>query len=117
MKRLFLVALGGALGSMARYLTASGVNRALGQGFPYGTLAVNVIGSFAIGAVAAKVTSSDVRLFLMTGIMGGFTTYSAFNEETLTALRAGLPIVALLNVGLTLLLCLAAGIAGAALAR
>jgi CrcB protein len=118
MRHLALVAVGGAVGSVARWLIASGLNRLLGPAFPWGTLAVNVLGSFAIGAVAAsRLTGMEWRLFLMTGVLGGFTTYSAFNEETLQALRAGLPAVALANAALTLVLCLAAGIAGAALVR
>ena len=68
--RILLVALGGALGSVARYLTASGVNRVLGDAFPYGTFAVNLVGSFAIGVVAARVNSGELRLFLMTGVLG-----------------------------------------------
>jgi len=116
---LLFVALGGALGSVARYLGAAGLNRLLGPSFPYGTLAVNLLGSFAIGVVAASRLGAHVetRLFLMTGVLGGFTTYSAFNEETLVAFRAGRPLLALLYVATTLLVCLAAGFAGAAAAR
>jgi CrcB protein len=116
---LLWVALGGALGSVARYLCAAGANQLLGRGFPWGTLAVNLAGSFAIGAVAASRLGAHVetRLFLMTGVLGGFTTYSAFNEETLVALRAGRPLLALLYVAVTVLACLGAGAAGAVVAR
>jgi CrcB protein len=116
---LLFIALGGALGSVARYLGAAGMNRLLGPAFPWGTLTVNIVGSFLIGLVAASRVGAHIeaRLFLITGVLGGFTTYSAFNEETLVAFRAGKPMLALLYVAVTLLVCLAAGIAGAAAAR
>jgi fluoride exporter len=87
MERVLLVALGGALGSVMRYLTTLLAARWLGSDFPWGTLAVNVVGSFLIGVVyelgsdALKV-SPEARLFLGTGVMGGLTTYSAFSYET-----------------------------------
>jgi CrcB protein len=92
--------------------------RAAGAGFPYWTLFVNVVGSLVIGLVAAsRVSSTELRTFLITGVCGGFTTYSAFNEETLTAWRSGARVIAAGNVLATLVLCAAAGLLGAALAR
>ena len=87
MQQLVLVALGGALGSMLRYLTVTAAIRWLGADFPWGTLAVNLVGSFMIGVVnelgaEALVLSPETRLFLTTGVMGGLTTYSAFSYET-----------------------------------
>jgi CrcB protein len=109
------VALGGALGSMARYAVSLGATRWLGAGFPWGTLLVNVGGSFAIGLLAALVTSdgrpalgADARAFVMIGILGGFTTFSSFSLETLTLARSGALGAAAANAGLSLALCLAA---------
>ena len=107
--RVLYVALGGALGSVLRYLAA--------LAFPHGTLVVNVVGSFAIGVAAAKLASVELRLFVITGVLGGFTTYSAFNEETLAAWRGGTPGAAVGYAAVTLCACLVAGIGGAAVAR
>jgi len=107
------VAFGGALGSVARYACASTAARWLGAGFPYGTLFVNVAGSFAIGLLAALVTAdgrpvlgTDARAFLLVGVLGGFTTFSSFSLETLTLARGGAVGVAALNVVLSVALCL-----------
>ncbi|HVG25223.1 MAG TPA: CrcB family protein [Thermoanaerobaculia bacterium] len=106
---LLLVCLGGALGSGARYLVALAT--------PRGTLVVNLVGSFCIGLVLAVMRPSDLRLMLVTGVLGGFTTYSAFNEETLALFRADAFGAAVANVLVTLAGCLVAGAAGHALAR
>jgi CrcB protein len=109
------VALGGALGSVARYAVAVGATRWLGAGFPWGTLFVNVAGSFAIGLLAALVTSDgrpalgvDARAFIMIGVLGGFTTFSSFSLDTLTLARHGALGAAAANAGLSMALCLAA---------
>ena len=122
MSRLFLICLGGALGTGARYLIALGTPRLLGTSFPYGTLIVNVVGSFLLGVImqlglTTNVMSPTMRLVLTTGVMGGFTTYSTFNYETLEYLREGSLALAGLNVAATLLLCLLAGTLGLALGR
>ncbi len=117
MEKLLLVCLGGALGSGARYLIGLGSVTRFGTSFPWGTLAVNLLGSFAIALV---IHASDVkpdfslnwRLFLTTGIMGGFTTYSAFNQETLSYFETGEFAKAFGYAAVTLLACLAAGYAG-----
>lgn len=117
MEKLLLVCLGGALGSGARYLVGQWSLAKFGSGFPWGTLAVNLLGSFAIALVihAADVRadfSQNLRLFLTTGIIGGFTTYSAFNQETLSYFESGELAKAFGYVAATLLACLAAGYAG-----
>ncbi len=78
---LMLVALGGALGSVLRYLTSVLAIEWLGPAFPWGTLAVNAIGSLAIGALAGAGIEGGARLLLVAGLLGGFTTFSAFSLE------------------------------------
>ena len=122
MGRLLWISLGGALGTAARYLLSVGLLRALGPAFPYGTLAVNVIGSFLLGVIMqagldTTVLSPTARVVLGTGVMGGFTTYSTFNHETLQYLQAGAWAMAGHNVAVTLIVCLAAGALGVAVAR
>jgi CrcB protein len=118
--RLLLVCAGGALGSGARYLVATWAVRALGAEFPRGTILVNVAGSFALAVIFAIPGSRippDLRLFLGAGILGGFTTYSSFNTETLALLEQGRPGLALANVAITTVGGLMAGLAGLALGR
>lgn len=107
MSAFLLVGLGGALGSMARY----GIGLALpSSGFPYATLAVNVIGCFCIGmampaAARVEALSPELRLLVVVGFLGGFTTFSAFGNETVALLRSGggLPLLNVAaNVGLGL---------------
>jgi CrcB protein len=83
MLQVLLVALGGALGSVARYGVGAVAARWFGAGLPWGTLAVNVIGGLAIGVLAARAEgNADARLLLGVGLLGGFTTFSAFSLET-----------------------------------
>ena len=94
MTQLLMVGLGGFLGAVSRFLLADLVQGAAGNRFPYGTLAVNVVGCAVIGAVTALAEtrgglSDGLRLFLVVGLLGGFTTFSAFGNETLALLRAG----------------------------
>ena len=122
MGRLALISLGGAFGTAARYLLSVWLLRTLGPAFPYGTLAVNVIGSFLLGVIMqagldTTILSPTARVVLGTGVMGGFTTYSTFNYETLQYLQEGAWAMASLNVATTLLVCLAAGALGGAVAR
>ena len=91
--------------------------RAFGIGFPYGTFIVNVVGSLLIGAVVQLVAPGELRFFLVSGILGGFTTYSSFNEETLLLVRSGAYGTAIANVLLTVFVCLIAGTIGVILAR
>jgi CrcB protein len=120
--RYLLVAAGGALGSMARYWVGGLAPRLFGEGFPYGTLVVNVVGSFLISVVMGVSLNSTLipvneRIFLATGVIGGFTTYSAFNYETLLLLQQRLWLTGGLNVAGTFLGCLVSGLLGFALAR
>lgn len=122
MSRFLLICLGGAIGTGARYLFSIGVPRLLGTSFPHATLIVNVVGSFLLGAVmhlglTTNVMSPTLRLVLTTGVMGGFTTYSTFNYETIEYLREGALSLAGLNVAATLSSCLLAGALGLASAR
>ena len=115
--KLVWIALGGALGTIARYELDAWAQQRLGTAFPFGVLFVNVLGSFAMGFVMhagaeTDVLSPTVRITLATGLIGGFTTYSAFNHDLLRFLQAGTWSVALLYVGATLLGCLAAGWVG-----
>ena len=120
--RFVLICLGGAIGTGARYLTSLWAASAFGVAFPAGTLIVNLAGSFLIGFImqtsaSTVLISSDVRLMLTTGVMGGFTTYSTFNYETTDYFRAGAWALGIVNAGATFFGCLAAGLAGLALAQ
>jgi len=121
-RKLVLVFVGGALGSVARYLIGLWAATSFGPGFPVGTLTVNLAGSFLISVLfEASLRSTaipvDLRLFLTTGIMGGLTTYSSFNYETLRLFDDGAVGAALLNMAVTVLGCLAAGTLGLLLVR
>jgi CrcB protein len=122
MKELLFVCAGGGLGSGARYLVGIAFRHATGDGFPWGTLTVNVIGSFLLGfllmhAAGADRLSPTTELALGTGLLGGFTTYSTFNFETVRLAQQGEPGKAALYVVLTVLAGLAAGVGGIALGR
>jgi fluoride exporter len=117
MTRLVLVCLGGALGSGARYLISTAAVRLVGPGFAWGTLTVNLVGSFLIVLVmhlglTTTLVSPELRLFLTTGLMGGLTTYSTFSYETLRYIQDGAPSLAAVNVLVTLLGCLLASVLG-----
>ena len=89
---LLQVALGGAIGACGRYLTGVAAVRIIGHGFPWGTLTVNVVGSFAMGVlvvVLAHFGGMRVAPFLMTGVLGGFTTFSAFSLDAVTLYERG----------------------------
>ncbi len=92
MTPLLQVALGGAIGASARYLTNTGVIRMLGHGFPAGTMVVNIVGSLLMGAltvVLARKGGLHLAPFLMTGVLGGFTTFSAFSLDAVTLIERG----------------------------
>ncbi len=122
MTRFLLVCLAGAAGTGARYLVALGSARYLGPSFPFGTWLVNVAGSFLLGVVAvlgieAGALSPDLRTVLAVGVLGGFTTYSSFNQEALGFLARGAVLQALGYVAITVTSCLASGALGTAAAR
>jgi fluoride exporter len=120
--RIALVAIGGLVGSIARYWLAGAVQDMTSHGFPSGTLVVNVLGSFVIGLVMALsldrgLVDDELRILLTTGFCGGFTTMSTFSYETLYLMRDGEPLLAAGNVGATLVACFGATWAGAVVAR
>jgi len=111
--RTLLVAFGGMLGSIARYWLAGVIQRLDGVEFPFGTLGVNVLGSFIVGVVMALslergTLPPNARIFLAIGLCGGFTTMSTFSYETMALLRDGQAILGLGNVAATLIACLVA---------
>jgi CrcB protein len=114
MYHLALVAVGGAIGASLRHLCNLAALRLLGPAFPWGTLAVNIVGSFAMGIVVAVLArrfggvSNELRLFLATGILGGFTTFSAFSLDAAALWERG--------EGLHALAYVLASVAGAILA-
>ena len=114
-----LVALGSAVGGVARYAISTLAVRWFGAAFPWGTLAVNVVGSAFIGWLAASLAPqpAPARLFWMTGICGGFTTFSAFSLETFMLLRQGDPARAVAYMAASLLLCGFAVLGGASAGR
>ena len=118
---LLWVMIAGGIGSGARYLVGQWATAAFGASFPYATLIVNLAGCFALGAVvqlaSAGSWSHEVRTAVAVGLLGGFTTYSSFNQETLTLFSSGAVGAAGLNVAITLAGGLAAGTLGMLAAR
>ncbi|HEU0220655.1 MAG TPA: fluoride efflux transporter CrcB [Paracoccaceae bacterium] len=116
---LIWVALGSALGGPARYFASGFVGRRIGETFPWGTMAVNVSGGFAIGLFAAAAAAGLLPMplgwqFAVTGFLGAFTTVSSFSLQTLALLRDGELLQACGNVLLSLVLCLGAAALGLA---
>ncbi len=112
MVRLLLICAGGAFGTGARYLISVLAARVLGSDFPFGTLLVNLVGAFLIGfiqhvALSSAVMPLDLRLFLTVGILGGFTTYSAFSYEAVRMVHDGAWVQAIVYVGVTTVFALA----------
>ncbi|MEC7792270.1 MAG: fluoride efflux transporter CrcB [Pseudomonadota bacterium] len=117
---LLHVALGGAIGASARYLTGVAALRLMGPGFPWGTLVVNVIGSFLMGAIViilAELSANRFAPLLMTGLLGGFTTFSAFSLDAVTLWERGETMQAAVYVAASVVLSLAALMAGLFVAR
>jgi fluoride exporter len=117
------VALGGALGTTARYWLSGVVARSIGEAFPWGTLVINVTGSFVIGFFGALTgpdgrvfVGSNARQFVMIGMCGGYTTFSSFSLQTLNLMNNGEWLQAGANVALSVLLCMIAVWAGVVLA-
>ena len=115
-KGLLLVGLGGALGSMGRYSVALLTKKlAPAAVFPWGTFAVNILGCFAIGCLAAcfvQQETQSARLFFVVGILGGFTTFSAFGLETFQLIQSSHMVTAILYVSLSIAVGLLATILG-----
>jgi CrcB protein len=122
MLQVLLVAFGGAIGSVLRYYVGLWSLRLAGPAFPWGTLTVNVVGSFIIGVFAEVIArkfggSTDLRLLLMTGLLGGFTTFSAFSLDTIGLIERGEALTAAVYVVVSVGLSLATVFAGLALVR
>ena len=120
---LLQIALGGALGASARYLLASATTRLVGPDFPWGTFLVNVVGCFGIGLAAGLLFgASDLAPrrfapFVVPGLLGGFTTFSAFSLDTLKLVEAGQTLTALADVLGSVILSLTAVTLGVLIAR
>jgi CrcB protein len=113
MTDVILVGLGGSVGAVARYLLSRFVQAHLGPAFPFGTLAVNLLGCLVIGALsqvadARNAFTPQSRAFVFAGVLGGFTTFSSFGNETMALMRADQHLLAVLNVVLHVVLGLGA---------
>lgn len=113
MTNLLLVAAGGAIGASLRHLSGMVVLRVMGAGFPWGTLFVNVLGSFIMGLFIAWMigksgVSNEMRLFIATGILGGFTTFSAFSLDVANMIERGAVSAAFAYIVASVIISLAA---------
>ena len=123
LKNIMLVALGGAAGSVARYLVSRALNGTVLAAFPLGTLAANVLGCLIIGLVCGQAdgdgphVGADLKLLLTVGFCGGFTTFSTFMNESLTLVKTGDAVLAALYAGASLALGMAAVVGGYQLAK
>src|SRR6478735_10567677 len=122
MTQALLVAVGGAFGSLLRYGVGLWSLRVAGPGFPWGTLTVNLVGCFLIGVLAELISrkfggSVELRLLLITGVLGGFTTFSAFSLDALVLFERGETVAALLYIASSVVVSLAAVFGGATLVR
>ncbi|RTZ62023.1 MAG: fluoride efflux transporter CrcB [Gammaproteobacteria bacterium] len=122
MNQWLAIAAGGALGAVARFWVSGWVYETFGKGFPWGTLAVNVIGSFVIGLMfvilVEKIAADPVwRLFVMVGMLGAFTTFSTFSLETLQLLEAGAVVRAGANMLISVISCVLAAWGGVSISR
>ncbi len=119
---LAAIAAGGALGSVARYATLIGVGRIVGVGFPYGVLVVNIVGGFVIGVLAELMAlawspGETMRAFLIVGVLGGYTTFSAFSLDAWLLLEKGLYGPAILYILASVILSIGALVTGLTLTR
>ncbi|HSD15549.1 MAG TPA: fluoride efflux transporter CrcB [Flavobacterium sp.] len=117
MRTILLIALGGGLGSVFRYLTSQWINKHTQLFFPYATFITNVLGCFLIGLFLGwmeknNVTNPDLKFFLVTGFCGGYTTFSTFSNENIQLFNANQSGTAFLYIGLSVILGLAATWAG-----
>lgn len=122
MLQILAIAGGGAAGAVARFLFSTGIYRLFGRDFPWGTLSVNVLGSFAMGLLFVlllerSLMAGELRAAILVGFLGAFTTFSTFSLETLALVEQGEALRALLNIAASVLLCLLACWAGLIAAR
>ncbi len=122
MVEIGVIAAGGALGAVMRFWVSSAVYAWLGRGFPWGTLSVNLLGSFIIGLAFVMLTErlmvgSEIRAFIMIGFLGAFTTFSSFSLETLALMQEGLLLKAAMNILISVVLCIIATWSGMLLVR
>ena len=122
MTRFFLVGLGGFVGTLGRYWLSGVVARRYGETFPFGTLLVNALGCFLIGfffylLYERTLTAPTERTVVLIGLIGGFTTFSSYGLQTFTLLRNGEVLLALTNIAVSNVLCLALVGGGYALAK
>ena len=122
MGQVLAIAAGGATGAVLRFWVSSGVYTVLGRGFPWGTLAVNVIGSLVMGflyvlMIDRLAAGAEWRAFALVGLLGAFTTFSTFSIETLTLMQDALYLRALANMLVSVLACVGAAMLGVILAR
>lgn len=119
---LMMIALGGALGAVSRFLLGNAVSKAVGSALPYGTFVINVIGCFAMGLLMTLIVDREIlpaawRLFLCVGFLGGFTTFSSFGYEALILLSEGRLLALMAYVGGSVALGLVAAGLGVLCAR
>ncbi|HAJ91862.1 MAG TPA: fluoride efflux transporter CrcB [Gammaproteobacteria bacterium] len=122
MTQVLAIAAGGAVGALLRYWTSTAVHSRLGTAFPYGTLAVNVLGSLLMGflyiwLIERMAAGPALRAFLLIGVLGAFTTFSTFSMETLNLMEAGHPGKALANMLVSVIVCVASAGLGVLAAR
>ena len=122
MNQTLAIAAGGAIGALLRFWMSNGIYALLGRGFPYGTLAVNVLGSLVMGylyivMIERLAIGAEWRAFALVGLLGAFTTFSTFSIETLNLLEQADYAKALANMLVSVLACIAAAFVGVSLAR
>jgi len=120
--QLVAIAIGGAVGSVLRFLVSTSVHRVMGRDFPYGTLTVNVLGSLLMGflfimLVERQISSIELRSGVLFGVLGAFTTFSSFSFETLALVESGELGKAFINVFMSVTCCLLATWIGLGIGR
>ncbi len=120
--KILLIGIGGFLGAIARFYTTKWTNSLITDRIPFGTVVVNVVGSFILGLVVVLsveklVASEDIRLFIGVGMLGAFTTFSTFSVETIYLLEEGAFVPAFIYIACNLFLSLLAAYGGVLLAR